>query len=136
MVLKVQRPHRRRPRTSLAKEAHLLHELGPVLGDRIPRPLGYDQLDTDEGPVEYLCLSRVPGRAVGQLPLTPEERRLVVAELGPLLRRLHGARIDPSATPVDADIVHCVGGSSTGSATSSTRSPTVRRPSYPCRSTS
>ena len=104
IVLKVQRPHRRRPRTSLAKEAQLLRELGPALGDRIPRPLGYDQLDTDEGPVEYLCLSRVPGRAAGQLPLTPVARRRLVAELGPLLKRLHGARIDPSATPVDADI--------------------------------
>src|SRR5215470_13558183 len=44
VVVKTQRPHRLRPRTSLAKEAYLLDRLGARLGDRIPRLLGFDRV--------------------------------------------------------------------------------------------
>src|SRR4029079_182728 len=44
VVVKTQRPHRLRPRTSLAKEAYLLDRLQGSLGVRIPRLFGYDQI--------------------------------------------------------------------------------------------
>src|SRR5437773_7714365 len=46
VVVKTQRPHRLRPRTSLAKEAYLLDTLGSRLGAQIPRLFGYDKVDT------------------------------------------------------------------------------------------
>ena len=103
IVLKTQRPHRRRPRTSLAKEAYLLERLEPVLGGRIPRRLGYDRTETDQGPVEYLCMTRIRGRAAGQAALTPEARHLVLDELGRLLHHLHRVDIDVQPLPTDAD---------------------------------
>src|SRR3954447_13328735 len=52
VVVKVQRPHRLRPRTSLAKEAAILSQLAGPLGDRIPALLGHGRADTAEGDVE------------------------------------------------------------------------------------
>ncbi|HZB20965.1 MAG TPA: hypothetical protein VE463_14110 [Blastococcus sp.] len=63
MAVKTQRPHRLRPRTSLAKEAALLGGLAGPLAGRIPALYGYDAADTPEGPVEYIVMSRMPGRA-------------------------------------------------------------------------
>src|SRR5262249_54661814 len=64
VVVKTQRPHRLRPRTSLAKEAYLLDRLAAQLCGRIPRLLGYDRMETELGLVEYVCMTRVPGQAV------------------------------------------------------------------------
>ena len=65
--MKTQRPHRLRPRTSLRKEAALLAALADPLAGRIPAFYGYDRADTAEGPVEFIVMRRVPGRAVGWL---------------------------------------------------------------------
>ncbi len=53
-----QRPHRLRPRTSLAKEAALLAAPEPTLPGRVPTLLGYAQVDTGASQVELLVISR------------------------------------------------------------------------------
>jgi len=53
LVVKVQRPHRRRPRTSLEKEAFFLRQLAAHRDIVVPRVLGYGRHDT----IEYLNLS-------------------------------------------------------------------------------
>src|SRR5690349_10188399 len=52
-VLKVQRPHRVRPRTSLEREALFLRQLAADPGICVPRVLGYGQAGSR---IEYLCL--------------------------------------------------------------------------------
>ena len=103
IVVKTQRPHRLRPRTSLAKEAYLLDTLSPVLGGSIPRLLGYDNVRTDEGPVEYLCMTRIPGQATHHATLDPAAREALIAELGNLLRRLHAISVATGRLPTDHD---------------------------------
>lgn len=103
IVVKTQRPHRLRPRTSLAKEAYLLDALAPVLEGRIPRLLGYDKVDTAQGPVEYMCMTRVPGRAARDATLDVAARHVLIGEVGRLLRRLHAASVDTGRVPTDDD---------------------------------
>jgi aminoglycoside phosphotransferase (APT) family kinase protein len=103
VVVKTQRPHRLRPRTSLAKEAYLLDLLAPVLDGRIPRLLGYDRVDTDQGPVEYLCITRMPGVAIRYRGIPAEARRDVLRDLAGVLRTLHAAEADHAQMPTDAD---------------------------------
>jgi hygromycin-B 7''-O-kinase len=103
IVVKTQRPHRLRPRTSLAKEAYLLDLLAPDLGGRIPRLLGYDRADTENGRVEYVCMTRVPGRATRSVTLPAEARRVLLRQLGGVLRTLHAATVDSERLPTDAD---------------------------------
>jgi hygromycin-B 7''-O-kinase len=100
IVVKTQRPHRLRPRTSLAKEAYVLDALTPALEGWIPRLLGYDKVETAQGPVEYICMTRVKGHAAG---LYVGERHAVLTGLGRLLRRLHAAEIDLGRLPTDPD---------------------------------
>jgi aminoglycoside phosphotransferase (APT) family kinase protein len=99
LVLKTQRPHRLRPRTSLAKEAHLLQTLADRLGERIPGLLGYGQGDTGEGPVEYVCMTRLPGSAAGQVAIV--DRPGVLADVGRLLRDLHATPAEDAVVPRD-----------------------------------
>src|SRR4051812_16472971 len=56
VVVKTQRPHRLRPRTSLAREAAVLRALAEPLTGRIPQVYGYDRVDTAEGPVEFIVM--------------------------------------------------------------------------------
>jgi aminoglycoside phosphotransferase len=85
VVLKVQRPQQLRPRTSLEKEAFILHELERDQSIRVPRALGYGR----DGSVEYLVLSRVPGVALKDSSLQGEPRVEVLLALGATLRRIH-----------------------------------------------
>jgi len=64
-----------------------------VLGDRVPRLLGYDRIDTGQGAVEYICMTRMPGRATRDPG--------VLSELGPLLRTLHATPVDLARLPAD-----------------------------------
>jgi hygromycin-B 7''-O-kinase len=100
IVLKTQRPHRLRPRTSLAKEAYLLDLLA---SEWLPRLLGYDRAETEQGAVEYLCMTRVPGRAVQYTTLPVDARRSVLSALGGVLRAVHATPVDPARLPGDAD---------------------------------
>ncbi len=94
VAVKTQRPHRLRPRTSLAKEAALLAALaGPLVG-RIPVVYGYDQVETAVGPVELIVMSRVPGRPVNRTTITRPIRSELLRQLAGVLRAVHS--LDPA----------------------------------------
>src|SRR5215510_9210901 len=57
LVLKVQRPHRLRSRTSLEKEAFFLQQLTAYPDIIVPHVLGYGRRDH----IEYLVMTRMPG---------------------------------------------------------------------------
>lgn len=98
VVVKTQRPHRLRPRTSLAKEAAMLRALAgsPVAG-RIPALYGYDRVDTDAGPVEFIVMSRIPGRAARSRDLPAAARENLLGQLAQVLRVVHD--LDAAAFP-------------------------------------
>jgi hygromycin-B 7''-O-kinase len=83
--LKVQRPNRRRPRTSLAKEAFFLERLAADPEISVPRVLGYGS----DREVEYLCLTRMAGVPFASVELTSIEREAVLRALGQTLWRIH-----------------------------------------------
>jgi aminoglycoside phosphotransferase len=86
IVLKVQRPHRVRERTSLAKEAAFLTELATDPAILAPQVIGYGV----DGTVEYLCMTRLAGVAAGTLDVQGEARQALLHALGRTLRRVHG----------------------------------------------
>jgi hygromycin-B 7''-O-kinase len=89
VAVKTQRPHRLRPRTSLAKEAALLRALAEPLAGRIPALYGHAAVDTDAGPVEYIVMSRVAGQAViGRVP-PPAARPALFRSVADVLRIFH-----------------------------------------------
>jgi len=85
LILKTQRPHRLRPRTSLAKEALFLRHLASFATIRVPRVLGYGC----EGNIEYLCMTRMPGAAMTRQSITGPARAGVLRALGQTLRQIH-----------------------------------------------
>jgi len=85
LVLKVQRPHRLRPRTSLEKEAFFLHQLAAYPDIVVPHVLGYGRHDT----IEYLVMTRMQGVPALTVELAGEHRMAVLHQLGRTLRRLH-----------------------------------------------
>jgi aminoglycoside phosphotransferase len=85
LVLKVQRPHRLRPRTSLEKEAFFLHQLAAYPDIVVPHVLGYGRYDN----IEYLVITRMPGVPALTVELTGGQRAHVLQQLGRTLRRLH-----------------------------------------------
>jgi len=108
VVIKTQRPHRLRPRTSLAKEARLLQHLAGPLEGLVPELLGYGRTAAPEGDVEYLVISRMPGRAARHTRVTGAERRELLRQAGRLLARLHAVPLAPLLTedglfPADQD---------------------------------
>ena len=108
MVIKTQRPHRLRPRTSLAKEAHLLRALAEPLGRHIPAVLGYGRFEAPESEVEYLVMSRMPGDAFIRQDTEPAARTALLDELGVLLALLHAVPAEAllegtDLVPVDPD---------------------------------
>ncbi len=68
VVVKTQRPHRLRARTSLAKEALLLRTLAEPLAHLVPHLFGHGTAETAEGVVEYVVMSRMPGEALIRRP--------------------------------------------------------------------
>lgn len=103
LVLKTQRPHRLRPRTSLAKEAYLLDTYAPVLGDRIPRLLGHDRVETADGTVEYILMTRMPGVPARGAAIAEPARSALLADLGRLLATLHSRPAGDPVVPRDED---------------------------------
>jgi hygromycin-B 7''-O-kinase len=85
LVVKVQRPHRLRPRTSLEKEAFFLHQLSAYPDIVVPHVLGYGR----HNHIEYLVMTRMPGVSALTVELTGGQRRHVLHQLGRTLRRLH-----------------------------------------------
>jgi hygromycin-B 7''-O-kinase len=90
IVVKTQRPHRLRPRTSLAKEAMFLQELDRAGDFPVPKVLGHGHA---EG-IEYLCLTRITGVASRHVQLDPGQRSELLRTLGGVLRSIH--QIDQS----------------------------------------
>jgi hygromycin-B 7''-O-kinase len=93
LVVKTQRPHRVRPRTSLAKETRVLLALSEPLGGRVPHVFGYEQANTPLGPVELIVMSRMAGQAVRRAPQVTERAELF-SELAEALGAIH--RLDAS----------------------------------------
>jgi hygromycin-B 7''-O-kinase len=85
LVLKAQRPHRLRPRTSLAKEAFFLRQLAAYPDIVVPHVLGYGRHDT----IEYIVMTRMSGVPALTVELTGAQRTHVLHQLGRTLRRLH-----------------------------------------------
>jgi|SRR5215469_2372052 len=85
VVVKTQRPHRLRPRTSLTKEALFLQELDRAGEFAVPVVLGHGHV---EG-IEYLCLTRMAGVASRHVYLDPSQRSEMLQNLGALLRSIH-----------------------------------------------
>jgi len=85
LVLKVQRPHRLRPRTSLEKEAFFLQQLAAYPDIVVPQGLGYGRHDN----IEYIVMTRMQGVPALTVELTGEQRMAVLHQLGRTLRRLH-----------------------------------------------
>lgn len=108
VVVKTQRPHRLRPRTSLSKEAHLLRHLAEPLGPQVPDVLGYGWFEAAEGEVEYLVMTRMPGDAFNRQDTDPAARNNLLRDVGALLARLHAVPTAPllaerGLVPVDPD---------------------------------
>jgi aminoglycoside phosphotransferase len=91
IVLKVQRPHRLRPRTSLAKEAFFLHQLAAYPDIVVPHVLGYGRHET----IEYLVMTQMQGVSALTVELAGEHRIAVLHQLGRTLRRLHALPQEP-----------------------------------------
>src|SRR6266446_1899554 len=85
LVLKVQRPHQLRPRTSLAKEAFFLQQLAAYPDIVVPHVLGYGRHDN----IEYIVMTQMPGVPALTVELTGGPRPDVLHQLGRTLRRLH-----------------------------------------------
>jgi hygromycin-B 7''-O-kinase len=85
LILKTQRPHRLRPRTSLAKEAAFLGHLAAFPAIPVPHVLGYGHA---EG-VEYLCMTRMPGDAVLRQTIAGPARAGLLQALGQVLHQIH-----------------------------------------------
>jgi hygromycin-B 7''-O-kinase len=99
VVLKVQRPHRLRPRTSLEKEVFFLRRLAAEPAVVVPQVLGYGRRHT----IEYILMTRMPGVAALTVELTGARRRQVLHQLGRTLRRLHAI---PQAPFYDSLLFH------------------------------
>jgi hygromycin-B 7''-O-kinase len=91
-IFKTQRPHRIRPRTSLAKETLHLEQLAKSAPELcVPRVLGYGNDDC----VEYTLMTRVPGVAMRSVEVEGVARMALLHELGSLLRRMHSLPLEP-----------------------------------------
>jgi aminoglycoside phosphotransferase (APT) family kinase protein len=95
LALKTQRPHRRRPRTCLEKEAVFLRHLASLSGAALPVPrvVGYGRETAPD--VEYTLMTRIPGDAVIRTGVEGTARRNALRALGGVLRRVHAAPQEP-----------------------------------------
>jgi hygromycin-B 7''-O-kinase len=91
VVLKTQRPHRLRPRTSLSKEMTFLQHLATIPAISVPRVVGYGQADG----IEYLCMTRMPGDAIIRQHIAGPARANVLHSLGQVLREIHAVPQEP-----------------------------------------
>jgi aminoglycoside phosphotransferase (APT) family kinase protein len=100
IILKVQRPQQLRSSTSLEKEAFFLNQLEKQTDTPIPRVLGYGK----QGTLEYICMTRIPGRKVEDIRLSASEKESLLLELGKELRKIHS--IDQSAIQKSRFFLH------------------------------
>lgn len=86
-MVKTQRPHRLRARTSLEKKAFVLERLAELADLAVPRVLGYG----NESNVEYIVMTRIAGVAVDNVEIEGPARAGLLGDLGDTLRRVHEA---------------------------------------------
>jgi hypothetical protein len=98
IVLKTQRPHRLRPRTSLAKEEFVLRALERAGDLPVPRVLGYGHAQG----IEYLCLTRMPGASLRNIELKPPQRAPAPSTPSSTPKAAASAASSTSATPTAA----------------------------------
>jgi aminoglycoside phosphotransferase (APT) family kinase protein len=99
LIFKTQRPHRLRPRTSLAREVFFLNQIAAVAPDlAVPRVVGYGRADEY---IEYTLMTRMPGIALRNANLDRVARLQVMRELGRTLRHIHQM---PQAEFVSSDL--------------------------------
>ncbi len=92
LIFKTQRPHRLNlSRTSLEKEVFFLRQLAPYPDINVPKVLGYGQ----EGFVEYILMTRMPGVALRNAALNEAELREALLAIGRWLGRLHAIAQEP-----------------------------------------
>jgi len=94
VVVKTQRPHRLRPRTSLAKETRLMEALSEVEGVKVPRLFGYRVVDTELGLVELIAMSQIPGTATRHVRVTGAGRTQLLGDVAWMLRTVHGLDVE------------------------------------------
>lgn len=93
LILKVQRPHQLRPRTSLEKEVFFLHQIEEAAPDLpVPRVRGYGR---ESNLLEYTLMTRMPGTAMRRTNLPDAQRDAVLRDLGIVLRRIHSLPLEP-----------------------------------------
>ena len=85
-ILKTQRPHQLRPRTSLKKEVVFLQQLEGVKGLNVPRVVGYGH---PAALIEYTLMTRMPGIAFRNAKLDGDSRQKALKALGSMLHKVH-----------------------------------------------
>ncbi len=85
-ILKVQRPHRVREKTSQEREVVFLNEVSSFSEITVPEVLGYGR---ENGRIEYTIMSRIPGKPMGHINPTGEKRKEILFDLGQMLYFLH-----------------------------------------------
>jgi aminoglycoside phosphotransferase len=91
LILKVQRPHQLRAKTSLEKEAFFLRQIAEHPDIVVPEVLGYDR----DGSIEYTLMTRMPGVSALTVELEGPARAKVLHQLGRTMRRIHSIPQDP-----------------------------------------
>ena len=108
LLLKVQRPHRVRPRTSLEREAFFLKRLEGYTDISVPHLVGYGR--TESGG-EYSLISQMPGKTVNRCTSNLLHSQTILRDLGFMLRCIHDIPQEPlvnnplfpgDRSPVDA----------------------------------
>jgi len=86
IIMKIQRPHKLRPRTSLEKEVFMLRQIEKQCGINVPRVLGYSK---KSNLLEFTILTRLPGNALKYTTMLESELETVLVEHGRNLKELH-----------------------------------------------
>ncbi len=91
IILKVQRPHRLRDKTSLEREVVFLNHLKKYPEITVPLIYGYGKV----GEIEYTCMSKIPGKAIKYLEIPDKAREKILEELGKTLFLIHNVDNEP-----------------------------------------
>lgn len=85
-LLKVQRPHRVRKKTSQEREVLFLNTLRAFPEITVPEVFGYGR---ENEQIEYTLMSRMPGKAMRFVNPTGEKRKKILFKLGQMLYFIH-----------------------------------------------
>lgn len=86
IILKTQRPHKLRPRTSLQKEVFMLREIEKQSDISVPRVLGYTRRSDF---IECTVMTRMPGSAIIRTEMSKSEMAAALFIHGMALKKLH-----------------------------------------------